>query len=56
MRTDLLEIVRDGPVWRVFAVSASDPTDRELVNIWLVEGQANNFIARLIALDATTTR
>jgi hypothetical protein len=50
----LFQVVRDGSLWAVFAVSASDPNDRELVRNWTSDEQfAIDLATKLNRIAAT---
>ena len=46
MRVKLFQVVTDGSLWAVFAVSANDPNDRQLVRDWTSDEQ---FVIELAA-------
>lgn len=50
----LFQVVNEGSLWAVFAVSASDPNDRELVRNWTSDEQfAKDTAAELNRIAAT---
>jgi hypothetical protein len=50
----LFQVIKEGSLWAVFAVSASDPNDRELVRNWTATEQfAIDLAADLNRIAAT---